>query len=114
MKRNEPDTTEKRPANRASLHKVVSRFMRLLKIEETESIFPPYRGLQPIEKKMLEVKAERIGRYVIAKIDAEPGLPGDMPDEMWEAIRDDRDAAAEAMRIVVRQTKQGIINRLSD
>lgn len=47
-----------------------------------------------------------------AAIMAEPELPGDMPDEMWEAIRNDRDAAVECMRIVVRQTKAGIIKRL--
>lgn len=41
----------------------------------------------------------------------EPELPGEMPDEMWEAIRSDRDAATEALRIVVRQTKGGILKR---
>lgn len=45
-------------------------------------------------------------------INSEPELPGDMPDEMWEAIRNDRNACAEAMRIVVRQTKSNIINNL--
>lgn len=46
-------------------------------------------------------------------IDAEPELPGEIPDEMWEAIKNDRDACTEAMRIVVRQTKEGIKNRLA-
>lgn len=41
----------------------------------------------------------------------EPELPGEMPDEMWEAIRSDRDAATETLRIVVRQTKGGILKR---
>jgi hypothetical protein len=45
-------------------------------------------------------------------IDEEPELPGDMPDEMWEAIRGDRDACMNAMRIAVRQTKEGIRERL--
>lgn len=49
-----------------------------------------------------------------AAVDAEPELPGDMPDEMWLSIRDDRDAATEAMRIVVRQTKCGIKARISE
>lgn len=33
-----------------------------------------------------------------------PVLPGQMPDEMWETIRNDRDAAEQVMRIAVRQT----------
>lgn len=45
-------------------------------------------------------------------VNEEPECPGDMPDEMWEAIRDDRDAVAEAIRIAVRQTKQNILNRV--
>lgn len=35
---------------------------------------------------------------------AVPILPGDMPDEMWTILSTDRDAATEALRIVVRQT----------
>ena len=31
-------------------------------------------------------------------IDAEPELPGPMPDEMWEVIRCDRDAAEDIMK----------------
>ena len=45
-------------------------------------------------------------------VDDEPELPGDMPDEMWEAIVGDRDATAEAMRVVVRHTKAGIRGRI--
>ena len=48
-----------------------------------------------------------------AAIEAEPELPGEMPDEMWQAISKDKDAAAECLRIVVRQTKAGIIQRLN-
>jgi len=40
--------------------------------------------------------------------EAVPVLPGDMPDEMWGAIRNDKDAVQESMRIVVRQTKENI------
>ena len=43
-----------------------------------------------------------------ALADIEPELPGEMPDEMWEAIQGDRDAVGEALRIAVRQTKQNI------
>lgn len=48
----------------------------------------------------------------IKAVDAEPELPGSMPDEIWDAIKNDRDAAEELLRIVVRQTKVGIIDRL--
>lgn len=45
---------------------------------------------------------------------AEPELPGEMPNEMWDAINNDRDAATKAMRIIVRQTREGILGRLFD
>jgi hypothetical protein len=32
-------------------------------------------------------------------------LPGEMPDEMFKSICMDKDAASEALRIIVRQTK---------
>lgn len=41
----------------------------------------------------------------------EPELPGAMPNAMWDAMRADREAATEAMRIAVRQTKSGILKR---
>ena len=43
---------------------------------------------------------------------AEPELPGDMPDEMWEACRSDRATMQEAMRVVVRLTRDGILERI--
>jgi len=51
---------------------------------------------------------------VIAAIDSEPELPGEMPDEMWEAIKNDKDAMRQAMVIAVKKTKAGIKNRLAD
>lgn len=47
-------------------------------------------------------------------MDAEPEYPDGMPDEMWELISTDRDAAAEAFRIAVRQTKEGIKDGASE
>jgi hypothetical protein len=52
------------------------------------------------------------GESVRAAISAEPELPGDMPEKMWAAVKDDRDAAVELLRIVVRLTKDGISKRL--
>lgn len=49
---------------------------------------------------------------VMDAIDAEPELPGEMPDEMWEAIKNDKDAMTELLRITVRATKSGIKNRI--
>ena len=45
---------------------------------------------------------------------AEPELPDEMPDEMWEACRSDRATMQEAMRVVVRLTRDGILGRLLD
>lgn len=49
--------------------------------------------------------------FIREAIDAEPELPGEMPDAMWEAMKD-REYCTEAMRIAVRQTKRGIKERL--
>jgi hypothetical protein len=54
---------------------------------------------------------------VLKAIDDESELPGDMPDDMWSEIlrmvvQLDRDGLIEAFRITVRQTKQGIRDRL--
>lgn len=66
------------------------------------------------EIERLRAQLEQARAEFTAAVDAEPELPGDMPDEMWLSIRDDRDAATEAMRIVVRQTKCGIKARISE
>ena len=57
---------------------------------------------------------ETMREQAIGAVYAEPELPGDMPDAMWEAIRNDRDAIATALRITVRQTKEGIIERIKE
>jgi len=51
---------------------------------------------------------------VLKAIDDEPEYPGKMPDEMFEAIKNDRDAMEEGMRITVRLTKLGIKNRVME
>lgn len=61
----------------------------------------------------INAEATRIERErCLLAVDDEPELPGDMPDEMWVAIAGDRDAMAEALLIVVRQTKAGIRGRI--
>ena len=49
---------------------------------------------------------------VRAAIEAEPELPDEMPDELWQAIRQDKAVAMKCLRLAVRQTKQGILRRL--
>ena len=51
---------------------------------------------------------------VRAAIDQEPELPDGMPDEMWEAIRNNRDACEIAFKIAVIETKAGIKSRLAE
>lgn len=51
-------------------------------------------------------------QWVREMVEKEEELSGDMPDEMWEAIKNDRDATAQAMRIAVRCTKQNILTKL--
>jgi len=47
-------------------------------------------------------------------IDDEEEFPGDMPDEMWEALNGcDRQTLTEALRLTVKLTKQGIRERVS-
>lgn len=47
---------------------------------------------------------------VITAIQNEPELPGPIPEEMYQAIKNgDRDTVAEALRIVVRVTKRNLV-----
>jgi hypothetical protein len=52
-------------------------------------------------------------REILVAIEAEPELPGHLPEEMFEVIRDDQAALAETLRIAVRQTKAGILKRVA-
>lgn len=45
-------------------------------------------------------------------VDSEPELPGEMPSEMWSAIRNDRDTAQTALRLAVHETKANIRARI--
>ena len=58
------------------------------------------------------VKAERV--RVIKCVNAEPELPGGMPDEMWIKLHNDRDLTQEAFRLTVRLTKKGIISKIRE
>ena len=45
-------------------------------------------------------------------IDDVPELPGEMPDEVWEALRSDRATMETVLRGVVQTTKQNIKGRI--
>ena len=49
---------------------------------------------------------------VYKAIDDEPELPGEMPDEVWEALRSDRAMMETVLRGIVQTTKHGIRNRI--
>lgn len=55
---------------------------------------------------------ERERARCIAAVEAEPEMPGPMPDELWDVIRSGRHVAVDVLRIAVRQTKAGIIARI--
>ena len=59
----------------------------------------------------LETKLKAAERAFKIAVNEEPDLPNKMPDEMWEAIRNDRDAMENALKIAVLQTKSGIEKR---
>lgn len=50
---------------------------------------------------------------VEAAIAEEPEMPGDMPEERYDTVKNlDKQGMAEWCRIIVRQTKQGLLDRL--
>jgi hypothetical protein len=86
---------------------------------EVESGWMALRGHDPnrrMVKATLVIGDERVftESEVRAAAMAEPVLPSEMPDEMWEACRSDRATMQEAMRVVVRLTRDGILGRLLD
>ena len=69
---------------------------------------------EAVQRTVLALKAygdERV-EEVIGVVESEPEMPDQMPDEMWNAIRNDRDACGESHRIAVRITKRNIVNNL--
>ena len=64
------------------------------------------RAVVKVDSHWLEKEA------VLKAVDDEEELNDGMPDAMWEAIRNDRDAMAECLRLSVRMTKDNIKERL--
>lgn len=60
-----------------------------------------------------EQQVARLRELTMKAIDDEPEMPGEMPDEMYQAVHAlDRAGLAEWCRIMVRATKRGITERL--
>jgi hypothetical protein len=94
------------------MYKRLRRKIRKLVNQMREAMGLPYEPHQTVTDRMLE--AARSVPYAVTlerAIREEPELPGDIPDEMYAALQGDRDACAEALRMVVRLTKQNILAR---
>lgn len=70
---------------------------------------------------MIKTNAQSAGNNIMktipisvaeSAIDLEPELTDEMPDEIWEHVRDDRDAMTELIKITVDITKKSIHSRL--
>lgn len=70
-------------------------------------------GEHPGTKKVLHHDAAA-AHALLQAIEGEPEFPGEMPDEMWEALRNDRDAMTFAFGASVRATKDEIKRRASE
>lgn len=76
-----------------------------------ERVFIPADVAQLSADHDAAVRAEE-RRKVLEAVDAEEELPDDMPDEMWDHIRNDRDAVKESLLIAVQLTKGNIRERI--
>lgn len=68
-------------------------------VVKNNAVLPNVSGSLPVED-------------VVKAINDEPELPGEMPDEIYQAVKNDKDALTELVRITVRETKKGILERL--
>jgi hypothetical protein len=62
---------------------------------------------------MTNMTRQAVLDLVEAAINEEPEFPGEMPEDMYQAIvTGDRDVIAESLRIAARLTKKGILERV--
>lgn len=78
--------------------------------------FPPRCEIcgkyMPYKEETAEQMYKDLFNLIHIYIDQEPECPGPMPDEMWESIRNDKDAMENAIKIAVKLTKKGIHERI--
>ena len=64
---------------------------------------------------MTNMTRQAVLDLVEAAINEEPEFPGEMPEDMYQAIvTGDKDVMAESLRIAARLTKKGILQRVKD
>lgn len=61
----------------------------------------------------LQATIETLMGAFIKAIQDEPEMPGGMPDDMWRAIQNDRDACNVAIQTTIKLTKDGILERFT-
>ena len=66
----------------------------------------------PATKEAVQYAKSYVLQVVREAVEQEPELPGSMPDEMWEIIKNDRHDCEESHRMAVRETKQNILTRI--
>ena len=88
----------------------------ILTVAEVEAMVENHNGRHDYDCDCISILAAShlaLWRKCEQAVDDEPEYPGEMPDEMYQAICSRKDVATEAMRITVRLTKQGIKRRMS-
>ena len=70
-----------------------------------------HAGYRAIAKAAHRETLKMVKVLILQAIADEPDFPGEMPDELWEEIKDNREVATETLRITVRLTKNGITDR---
>ncbi len=110
---------ERKPWNddEAALNMLCDSWLALEeKLEHMKRVRDYWRTLA-IERRKKAEELERKVHSMQARFEevvrSEEELDGDMPEVMFRACRENKDAMAEAMRVVVRQTKAGILTRLA-
>ena len=96
------------PSHRAALEQVAREWFK------SQYMVPP---LDVVEELAALLAAQRAAVLEEAQgiVESEEELPGDMPEEMFQAITGgDRAIAAETLRAVVRATKKSITSRLKE
>lgn len=83
----------------------------LQKLREENEFLTARRKQLLLESKDLLGKTTILKQALEKAIDDEPELPGQMPDHIFQAVKNDKDAIAEMNRITVRLTKKGIKER---
>lgn len=78
----------------------------------TAEISDKDKRIAGLDSELSSLKARMEVGEIEKVINSEPELPGDMPQEMFDAIKNDKDAIQQALRIAVKQTKTNILTAI--